>query len=66
MDHADRILTFALGFALLVIGLLVALLFVDATSVAKKSTPSGKVPNEVFRLAERPQMKSTALQRIGP
>ncbi len=33
MDHADRILIFALGFALLVIGLLVALLFVDATAV---------------------------------
>ena len=48
MDHADRILTFAIWFALLVIGLLVALLFVDATAVAKKITPFGKVPIEVF------------------
>ncbi len=66
MDHADRILTFALGFALLVIGLLVALLLVDSTAVAKKITPFGKVPIEVVRLAERPKMESTALQRIGP
>ena len=65
MDHADRILTFALGFALLVIGLLVALLFVNATLVAKKRTPSGKVPTEVFQLAERPKMESTGLQHIG-
>ncbi len=65
MDHADRILSFALGFALLVIGLLVALLFVDATVVAKKITPFGKVPIEGFRLAEHPKMESTALQRIG-
>jgi len=58
MDHADRILTFALGFALLVIGLLVALLFVDATSMAKRRSPSGKVPIEVFRLAEHPKMEA--------
>ncbi len=66
MDHADRILTLALGFALLVIGLLVALLFVDATVVAKKRTPFEKEPIEVFRLAEHPKMESTAFQRIGP
>ena len=65
MNHADRILTFALGFALLVVGLLVALLFVDVTAVAKKITPFGKVPIEVVRLAEHPKMESTALQRIG-
>ena len=35
MDQADRILTLALGIALLVIGLLVALLFVDATAVGR-------------------------------
>jgi len=35
MDHVDRIVTFALGFALLMIGLLVALLFVDATAVGR-------------------------------
>ncbi len=51
MDHADRILTFALGFALVVIGLLVALLFVDATAVAKKRTPSGKVPKGMSSIA---------------
>ena len=66
MDHADRFLTFALGFALLVIGLLVALLFVDATAVGKKRTPSGKVPIEVSQLAEHPKMESTVVQRIGP
>ncbi len=65
MDHADRILSFALGFALLGIGLLVALLFVDATAVAKKRTSFGKVPIEVFRLAEHPKMESAVLQRIG-
>ena len=65
MDHADRFLAFALGFALLAIGLLVALLFVDAIAVAKKRTPFGKVPIEVIRLAEHPRMESTALQRIG-
>ncbi len=37
----------------------------DATVVAKKRTPFGKVRIEFFRLAEHPKMESTALQRIG-
>ena len=43
MAHADRILIWALGFALLVISLVVALLFVDLAAAVYKNTPSGKV-----------------------
>ena len=53
MDYADRILRLALGFALLAIGLLVALCFVDATTGEEKKTPSGKAGFERASLSEK-------------